>query len=378
MCGDEPYKSRKYLFLTLLLSVSTLLRVTNNSAEVGNALVRRGLEALRRRLPPGWSVEAAAAPRDQFDAVATFVAPDRRSARVLVEAKQLVDPRTVVQLSHVMKAARVGMPVLVLSRFIAESTRTRLREEGFLYADETGNVWLTLQEPGLYVEASGAPSDPERAERPARSLKGQKASRVVRALCDFSDPPGVRELASRAEVDPGYVSRILVLLDREALVTRDDRGRVARVDWEKLLRRWSSDAPIDTRGRSATFLEPRGLDALTARVSVLGDRYAVTGSLAAARLAPVAPARLATLYVPVLDDAAKELSLRPMDAGANVILIEPEDTYVFARAVDRNGLRCSAPSQVAADLMTSPGRGPAEAEELLRWMKEHEGAWRRG
>ncbi len=150
------------------------------------------------------------------------------------------------------------------------------------------------------------------------------------------------------------------------------------MDWEKLLRRWSSDAPISTRGRSASFLDPRGLAALTGRVSVLGERYAATGSLAAAKIAPIAPARLATLYVSALDDAANELSLRPVDAGANVILIEPEDTYVFARTVDCNGLRCSAPSQVAADLLTSSGRGPAEGEELLRWMKENEGAWRNG
>ncbi len=180
--------------LTVLLLERMLLRVTNNTSEPSNTLVRRGIEALRRRLPPGWSIEAAPAPRDLFvDAIATFVAPDRRSARVLIEARQLVDPRTVVQLAYEAKAARVTTPVLVLSRFIGESTRARLRDEGFLYADETGNVWLTLPEPGLYIEASGAGSDPDREDRPARSLKGQKAGRVVRALCDFSEPPGVRE-----------------------------------------------------------------------------------------------------------------------------------------------------------------------------------------
>ena len=363
--------------LTDVLPKVSMLHVTNNGRESGNVLIRRGLEALRRRLPQGWSIEAASAPPELFvDATATLVAPDCRSARVLIEARQIVDPRTVVQLAYEAKAARVTTPVLVLSRFIGESTRARLREEGFLYADETGNVWLTLTEPGLFIEASGAESDPDREDRPARSLKGQKAGRVVRALCDFSDPPGVRELAIRANVDPGYVSRILVLLDREALVERDDRGRVARVDWEKLLRRWSSDAPLSTRGRLASFLSPDEPAAFSGRVSVLGERYAATGSLAAAQMALLAPTRLVTLYATALDDAAKELSLRPIETGANVILIEPEDTYVFARTVARDGLRCSAPSQVAANLLSSPGRGPAEAEELLRWMREHERAWR--
>lgn len=43
----------------------------------------------------------------------------------------------------------------------------------------------------------------------------------------------------------------------------------------------------------------------------------------------------------------------------------------------RDGVWYAAPSQIAADLLTSPGRGPAEGEELIEWMFAHEGAWRR-
>jgi hypothetical protein len=35
-------------------------------------------------------------------------------------------------------------------------------------------------------------------------------------------------------------------------------------------------------------------------------------------------------------------------------------------------------SQIAADLLTSPGRGPNEAEVLMQWMQENEAAWRTG
>ena len=42
----------------------------------------------------------------------------------------------------------------------------------------------------------------------------------------------------------------------------------------------------------------------------------------------------------------------------------------------RDGLVLANPSQVAADLMISPGRGPAEAVALVGWMKEHEDVWR--
>src|SRR5947207_21220 len=51
-------------------------------------------------------------------------------------------------------------------------------------------------------------------------------------------------------------------------------------------------------------------------------------------------------------------------------------TQVMRRASKKNGVTIAAPSQVAADLLTSPGRGPNEAEALIEWMREHEDAWR--
>jgi hypothetical protein len=86
------------------------------------------------------------------------------------------------------------------------------------YFDLTGNIRLEMPTPGLYIRTQGADVNPNREERPSRSLRGAKAGRVVRALVDSASAPGVRALAERASVDPGYVSRVLTLLDREALI----------------------------------------------------------------------------------------------------------------------------------------------------------------
>ena len=104
--------------------------------------------------------------------------------------------------------------------------------------------------------------------------------------------------------------------------------------------------------------------------------HAITGSVAAAKIAPVAPPRLATIYVNDIQDAAQLLGLRETDSGANIRLIAPRDSFVFERTVKRDGLMYAAPSQVAADLLSSPGRGPAEAEAVIEWMKAHEEVWR--
>src|SRR5262249_43498056 len=161
----------------------------------------------------------------------------------------------------------------------------------------------------------------------ARSLRGAKAGRLVRALVDFRQAPGVRELAARAQVDPGYVSRVLALLESEALIERQSAGKdreprttrvrsgpILRVDWPALLRRWAREAPIEARGTVRTYLEPRGVSPFLARLAASHERYAVTGSPAAARLAPVAPSRLATVWIGDAQVAASRLGLRQTEA----------------------------------------------------------------
>jgi hypothetical protein len=107
-----------------------------------------------------------------------------------------------------------------------------------------------------------------------------------------------------------------------------------------------------------------------------GLRYAVTGSLAAARYAPYAESRLGAVYVDDIEASASQLGLRPAETGANLVLAEPFDDVVYQRASLQDGVWYGALPQVAVDLLTGPGRNPAEGEELIRWMEENEGAWR--
>lgn len=350
-----------------------------------NTLIREGLKELRRRLPPGW---AASEPRASATATTVDVAaPDDRVGTFALEARPRLDPKGVRPLveslvgalatATSLVGARATATPLVVSPYLSEGTRARLRDGGVGYLDLTGNARIVLPEPGLFIETQGASEAPNREERPARSLRGAKAGRVARALIETNTSPGVRELAALTKIDAGYVSRVLSLLDSEALITRGGRGRIESVDWPALLRRWAQDAPLDSRGRVGTFLEPRGLSALQARLSKFDAPYAITGSLAAVTLAPLAPARLATVWVRDAAGAAAALLLRPADTGANVMLVETDDDAVFEGTTERDGLRYAAPSLVAADLLTSPGRGPQEGEELIAWMMSNEEHWRR-
>lgn len=233
-----------------------------------------------------------------------------------------------------------------------------------------------ITKPGLFIETTGATSDPSPL-RPQRSLKGAKASRVIRALVEWRPPFRLTEIAARSLVDAGHVSRMLAQLEQEGLLTRMPRGAVTEVNWEELIRRWAQEYTV-TKSNAATYMiEPRGLASLLAGLRTTTLRYALTGSVAASMCAAVAPAALAMLYVEDRRAAADELKLRPADSGDNVVLLVPKDPLPFEGTTRQQDLVLAAPSQVAADLLTGPGRSSSEAEAFLDWMKENEDAWRR-
>lgn len=349
-----------------------------NMAISDNNLIREGIRQLRSRLPNGWILsDPAIAPAPGVDATATLKAPDGQECNLVLEAKAKLEPKGARSLIEVVAAHSTRSPVVVVARYLSSGTKERLRHGGVSYLDLTGNTHIVVASPGLYIDTQGANEDPNREERPARSLRGTKAGRIVRALVDCKRPPGVRELATLTKLDAGYVSRVLAFLDAEALVTRVGYGRMQSVEWPALLRRWAQEAPLDARGMVQLYLEPRGLSTLLARMTNSDERYVVTGSLAAEAYAPTAPARLAMVWIRDATAAAARLKLRSVESGANVLLIEPNDDVVFDGAVQKDKISYAAPSQVAADLLTSPGRGPAEGEALIAWMQANEELWRR-
>jgi hypothetical protein len=142
---------------------------------------------------------------------------------------------------------------LVVSDFLTPSVRRRLVEEGLNYLDLTGNVRLILVRPGLFVETDGATTDPNPVKQGRRSLRGAKAGRIVRVLCDFPPPLPISDLAGKADVDISYASRLVDWLAQEDLVTRASRGPVETVDRARMIRRWADDYSSPEEQRGAVF-----------------------------------------------------------------------------------------------------------------------------
>jgi hypothetical protein len=349
------------------------------------ALTLRAVEtAITERLPTGWNlrvVKEQALGSKRPDAIFRVKSPDGETVDFVVEVKQAATPQSLRDVVEQMRSYLAAMPArpqqaLVVAPYLSPRAQEVLEAEGVSYGDTTGNLRLTADRPGLFVEVAGATKDPWPDDQPLRSLRGRGAGRAVRAIVDFRPPYGVRELAEKATVSAATLSRVAELLVREALLTKDDKGGILEVDWARVLRRWSLDYEVRRSKSTTAYLEPRGLSALTDKLGQARWQYAVTGSVAAQRFAPIAPSKQAVIYVSDVAQAAKRLGLREADAGANVLLAEPFDRVVFERTAVRDGLVTVAPTQLAVDLLTGPGREPSEGEELLKWMKVNQDAWR--
>jgi len=347
-------------------------------------VLRRALEGLRRDLPGSWRWSVDEQPGWlAFDAVVTLSPPEGPAATLIVEVKRLVANRDLPRMldrlrAEAQRADLLDAAPLVIARYLSPDTRELLEQQGVSYADAAGNRRLALDRPALFVRSAGASRDPWRGPgRPRGTLKGAPAARVVRWLADFTPPYTPVQIAKGSGASTGATYRVLTFLEEQGLVEREPRGPITSVLWRRMLERWSRDVSAQREDAVSPFLLPRGVEALVDGLRSQPElRYALTGTLAARRYAPFAPARFAMLYVDDVDSVVERLGLRRVDAGANVLVLVDLDEVAFTRARVVDGVRLAAPSQIAVDLLNGPGRSPSEGEALLDWMETHEREWR--
>jgi hypothetical protein len=359
--------------------------VATSDAPTAAEVARIVAASVRDRLPLGWKATERLEPERgsmRPDLEITLKAPDGRTARLVIEIKQVLERRDIgriVDQSRSMTTGPTDVPV-VSARYLSTSVREALAEQGLSYVDATGNIRIVIDTPAVFISDRGEDRDPWRMGRPRGTLKGEPAARVARALLDYRRDWTVRELMAASGSSSGAAYRVLEYLEREELVVKEDK-RYRVTEWERLLRAWSADASFQTTTRVMAFIEPRGVDYFLGKVAAESKfPVAVTGSMAAKEWATYAPAKAAYVYVSSIQEAAEQWGLRPNAAAPNAILLEPKTVgdVPFVNTVrSEAGYPVAAPPQVAADLLNGPGREPVEGEYLIEWMKANEEGWRR-
>jgi hypothetical protein len=363
---------------------------------VGNSgsdapLVDEAADRLRRRLPPGWTIELSPPPGTP-DTAGSSATPDLiihsaaagSQTSMLVEARREFSPRDADSLvtSPLLRRLRdrAGRtPILVVAPYLSAQTRARLAADQISYLDLTGNVRVVLDHPGLFIEADGAEQDPRGSTRPRPGLRGAKVGALVRVLVDHRPPYTGAQAARTAGINEGYASRIFETLSDGGLIQRSRSGMITEVDWPELIRRRADALTLFGPSGTHRYVAREGaLAALSAlaRVRTGDPRPVVTGSFAAERLAQVAAPAQLVVYTMSRARLAEILGLIEVESGADVVLIRPDNDIVFRETQEVDGVAYAATSQVAIDCLAGSGRMPAEGEAVLAWMVDHEDRWR--
>ena len=324
---------------------------------------------LQQVLPEGW--ETSLTRRGPGGQRIRITSPSGPSADVDLVPISDATPRTVGAI-----APPEGQ-TLVVADWLSERARALLRARGVSFIDATGNVEIGLSEPGLFIRTEGARRNPSPKPTKGPSLRGAKAWALLRTLAEVPPPIGVREVAEAVEVDAGYVSRMLSVLEEELLVTREPRGPVTEVEWEGVLRRMASTYSLFDSNKTSRWVVSAGPERLLADLAgKRAGRWAITGSFAASRLAPVTAPEVAVIYAENPDRLTRAGRLLPATRGANVVVAEAYDRIVFERTVSSGVETYASTAQIALDCLTGNGRMPAEGEAVVAWMRKNQRRWR--
>lgn len=341
--------------------------------------VQTALNNVAALLPSTWHLETSASAsdtKDQPHMTASIIGPMGDRADFAVTYRPVGTPvRTLLAILRDRSGSR-RLPQLFISEYIGPTLRSALTDAAISFTDTTGWVSLVSESPLILLSTEGAIRAPaSRRSETVERLNGVAANRIINTLCTRNTPFGVRELAGWARVSPGSVSKLLPTLAAEGIIDRGHRGRVVRVNRKALIERWVQDYSFTKTNRSVTFcLAPRGLARLQDQIANFDIPVTATGSAAARQLlpghvTPVLPMRLLALYAESPVETATTLNLILTDAAtANVVIASPQDSNILDEE--------NAPvASILVDLLTLPGRGDAEADQLIKVLAEHDPAW---
>lgn len=320
---------------------------------------------------PGFRLISEPAPAPGTWAVRATGPGGRPVLRLLAAFRSVGEPRYLAQAITVLSLAAKRAPrrhPIVAAPYIAPEGQRLCREAEVGYLDLAGNAFLRFG--GILVDRRTG--DRPRAQRARlRRLFSPKSSRIARALLE--QPAASWTLAGLAkEVGVSVRTAHLVVnaLEEKAFVEKA-RGAIRLRQPGDLLDLWAGEYSLDQHERHTFYSfvrNPRELARLlAARAAARHERVALTLHAGAQLVAPfVRSADVHAYVVGDVDGLARDLDLRPAEAGAGVHLLIPNDEGVLYRTQTVDGLPVVCNTQLYLDLVKFPGRGREQADELRR------------
>lgn len=296
--------------------------------------------------------------------------------KLLVEVKSSGEPRSVREAAWRLHCALRGLPAstygIVAAPYLSVAAQEILREGGFGWLDMAGNCRIAFD--GIHIDIEKATKNPFSTKRSLKSLYAPKSARLLRILLASPGAWKVSDLATRAGVSLGQVSKVRqALLEKEwAMVETGGGLHVHRPD--VLLDAWRDIArPPEIAMRGYTLLHGKELEAavrlLFVRARAEGARLQLASYSVARRLAPFA--RVAGEFFYADSQGAelikKHLRVEPASKGENIVIFRPGDDMMWDEGIVLpHDLRGTSLVQTYLDLSASGDRGREAAAHFRR------------
>ena len=274
------------------------------------------------------------------------------------------------KINRLKSSARGERVVPVLAApYLSPEKQTLCREAGVYFMDLSGNVFIAHH--NLYVERIGFPSKyPEKRQR--RHPFSDKASLILREM--LTDPKrqwGIRELAKKIELDPGYVSRMAKSLLESGYAGRAD-GKLKVQSPKEILDDWVRAYDLKRNEQYRFFIFASDIKSILGslqKITVPPEcKYALSVQAGAGLVAPHAVYKEVHIYVgngKGFEFFKREMDLKDADQGANLVLMMPYYKHsAFYNSREVKGLRVVSDIQLYLDLYGYPVRGREQAEHL--------------
>jgi hypothetical protein len=289
--------------------------------------------------------------------------------RLVVEVHERVSPLlTIGILQRIAESPTQGVATLC-SRVISERVAELCRSQGVSYFDEAGNCRLSA--PNFYLQVEGR--KPARAAAHSKAgLFAIKSSRITRVLLGNPNRGWqVQELADEAQVSLGLVAKVKRVLLDQAFIEERNR-RVHLRDPKGLLDAWATNYELCS-DRVSLYVMQKAAEVETETARWCREhaiRFAATDLAGAWRLRPTVRYHLSTMYVEpagpgdAVNDLVEHLEAKRVDSGANLVLVLPDDPFVFYQSRNLAGVNVVSPIQLYLDLHKQPGRAGDAAQEI--------------
>ena len=291
--------------------------------------------------------------------------------KLLVEVKSIGEPKlaknAIFQLKRYVKKIPETYPVFA-APYVSERTRQICIQEGVGYLDLSGNAYLQFDS----VLIDRVSKNSNKIERSStRGIFSAKATRVIRALLEKPlENMRVTDIAYKCDMSPAGVYYVLNQLEDKGYIVRTEKKEIKVVEAKRLLLDWANNWKVEKNPAERYFSFARSVDELIDKINSsareLDYKYALTGMAGASLVSPFVRYNDVWLYLSGdSEKLIKELDLRPVLTGANVVILKPYDKGVFMGEREIRGKNIVSDIQLFLDLYKNPARGEEQAKWIL-------------